>query len=94
MSWSITRKKMAVTITVLLAIALLLSMCGCKPLTRAERDHAAKTVGVVGGVFGLPPVVGESLAYAAIAAISAIAGHKNGRRKERKCALPKPKAAP
>jgi citrate synthase len=35
-------------------------------------------------VFGLPPIVGDSIGGAIVAAIAAFAGHKHGRRTEKK----------
>ncbi len=59
---------------------------GCT-ITRKQADDAKKTGGAVVGLFGLPPVVGESIVAGVLAVFTTVA-HKNGRRVERKCARP------
>ncbi len=86
MKWNITRKRMAWAIAILLAVLAILATTGC---TKREEAAAKKTGGAVGGLFGLPPMVGEGLVGLAFSVATAIAGHKNGRKKERKCAAQK-----
>jgi hypothetical protein len=72
--------KLLITCVILCALVV-----GCVHLTR-EQEAAIKAGGSVAApFFGLPPIVGESVAATLIAIISGFAGHKNGRRKERTC---------
>jgi hypothetical protein len=89
MKWHITRKRLLATI---LALFLLLLAFGMSACTKRDEEAAKKAGGVVAGLFGLPPGVGEGLVAVVIAASHAITGkvcHTRGRRKERACQVPK-----
>jgi hypothetical protein len=93
MKWHITRKRMLAIIIVLFLTLAAFSIFGC---TKRDEEAAKRTGGLVGGLFGLPPVVGESLVATALAlshAITAKLGEKRGRRKERACHVPQAKAS-
>ncbi len=57
---------------------------GCERLTPTQEAGVRHGSGVVGTVFGLPPVVGESIGGVLVAVLGLFAGHKHGRRCERK----------
>lgn len=77
-----------VVVTMLCAIAA----AGCT-ITRKQADDAKKTGGAVVGLFGLPPIVGETL-VAGFLALTHTVVHKNARRVERRCQRPHVKPAP
>lgn len=96
MKWYITRKRMLAVIIAMFLVLVAFGIWGCAPLTRGEQRDISRTAGAVGGLFGLPPIVGESLAAGILAASNAIVyklGHKRGRRKERSCQVPPAKAS-
>lgn len=89
MKWYITRRRMLWVIIVLLSVLALFLAFGC---TAREEANAKKAGGVAVGLFGLPPIVGESLVALVLAASHAVTGkvcHGRGRRKERSCHIPK-----
>lgn len=81
--------KFLLVLTMVSAIAV----SGCVQLTRKEAEDAKKTGGAVIGLFGLPPIIGETVVAAVLALTGAVA-HKNGRRIERKCTRPHAKPTP
>ena len=93
MSWRITRRKMLAIIVVMLLTLVAFGIWGCT-ITRAEEQQIKTTAGQVGGMFGLPPYVGESIAGLIIAATCHITGHRHGRKKERACHVPPKKDVP
>ncbi len=67
----------------LLLIALI-AAAGCYRLTGAQEQGVQHGTAVVGTIFGLPPAVGEAIGLGIVSILAGIAGHKNGRRCERK----------
>jgi hypothetical protein len=88
MSWRITRKKMLAAIAVLFLALVAFGVWGCSNLTRAEEKKIKDTAGQVGGMFGLPPYVGESIAGLFLTIAASVEGHRRGRRRERRCQAP------
>lgn len=82
MRFYVTRKNLFwISLTLLAALVLLLAF-GC---TKREEKAAKEAAGTAATLFGLPRPVGEGLAGLVIMAISHFAGHRHGRRTERKC---------
>ncbi len=78
--------RILVIIVCLLAIIAAIELfSGC---TKRQEAAAKTTGGVVAGLFGLPPGVGESLVGAVIAAGSYFGGKRQGHRSERRRAKP------
>ncbi len=71
-------------VIVILSLSLCLFAVGCHRLTPTQEAGIQHGTAAVGTVFGLPPIVGETLGAAIVGLIGAFAGHKNGRRCERK----------
>ena len=69
---------------VLMAGLLILAMAGC---TKRQEKVAVETGGAVSRALGLPSFVGEALVTAICSALAGFGGHKNGRRKERRCQI-------
>lgn len=95
MKWHITRKRMLAIIVVLFLVLCSFGLWGCLPLTRDEAENVRKAAGAATGAFGLPPVLGESIAGLVILISNTIAvkmGEARGRRKERACHVPPVKA--
>ncbi len=78
-------KTLIIIVCLLAVIAAIQLIVGC---TSREEATAKKTGGVVSGLFGLPPAVGESLVGVALLVSHAFT-HKNARRLERKHAAKK-----
>ena len=94
MSWHVTRKKMLVVIVLLFLALVVGSLVSCT-VTREEAQRIKETSGQVGGMFGLPPYVGESIAGLILMAVANVDGRRRGRKKERACHVPPtPKAGP
>ncbi len=64
---------------------LIIFLSGCHRLSENEKKAIKTGAGGAGTLIGLPPIVGEGIAGLILAAISAFAGHKHGRKKERAC---------
>ncbi len=64
-----------------------IGVAGCVQITRKQADDAKKTGGAVVGLFGLPPIIGETV-VGLVLALTNVVAHKNGRRVERKCSRP------
>jgi hypothetical protein len=66
-------------------VLFLAVMCGCNFRMTPEAETAAKAAGgAVATIFGMPPALGVSVVGLITSAISAFAGHHNGKRVERK----------
>lgn len=91
MSWHITRKRLWIVVVALFAAVLALALTSCEyRLTGDEEKKIAQTTGVVSGLFGLPPYVGESIAMVIMNGVAYVMGNKRGRKKERACQVQRP----
>lgn len=82
------RKTLYVVSALLLIAIIVLALFSCT--ARQEKD-AKKAGGVVAGLFGLPPGVGEGLVALGLAVSHVVTGkvcHSRGRKRERTCHLP------
>jgi hypothetical protein len=67
----------------IISVTLCALLCGCTLWTRSQEKAARAGADAAGSLFGIPPLITDTVFTAALALTHYLA-HKNGRRVERK----------